>query len=153
MKITVSALFPPIPSRSFDYCAIDSDSYDASYEGEDENGSHWRCSPSGHGATEAEAIADLFSQLEEATPLNETISESLDRLFATALRIAEERNAFKSECNHLRQLLNKRLTVSDVRSAFDVALEVTSIGDGRDERQEMNFELLTRALNDLLDQN
>ncbi len=85
--------------------------------------------------------------------MNETIDESFARLSATVLRIAEERNAFKSECSALRQLLNKRLTVSDVRSAFDVALEVTSIGDGRDERQEMNFELLTRALNDLLNQN
>ncbi len=68
MTIKTIPVFPPIPTNAFDWSAIDDDTYDASYEGEDENGSHWRCSPSGHGATEAEAIADLLSQLEEATP-------------------------------------------------------------------------------------
>ena len=68
MKITVSAVFPPIPTRNFDYCAIDSDTYDASYEGEDENGHHWKSSPVGHGATEAEAIEDLLDQLAESQP-------------------------------------------------------------------------------------
>jgi hypothetical protein len=58
--------YPPIPIRSLDWSAIDSNTYDASYEGEDENGSHWSCSPSGHGASENEAIADLLEQLEGA---------------------------------------------------------------------------------------
>lgn len=55
--------YPPMPIRSLDWSAIDDNTYDASYEGEDESGSIWRCSPSGHGATEAEAIADLLEQL------------------------------------------------------------------------------------------
>ncbi len=59
---------PPIPIRSLDWSAIDDNTYDASYEGEDESGSIWRCSPSGHGATEAEAIADLLDQLAESQP-------------------------------------------------------------------------------------
>jgi hypothetical protein len=48
------------------FSAIDSNTYDASYEGEDENGHHWKTSPAGHGVTEAEAIADLIDQLEAA---------------------------------------------------------------------------------------
>lgn len=55
--------YPPIPIRSLDWSAIDDNTYDASYEGEDESGSIWHCSPSGHGATEAEAIEDLLEQL------------------------------------------------------------------------------------------
>jgi len=49
--------------------------------------------------------------------------------------------------------MTSRLSESDVRSAIDVALETTAIGDGRDERQELNFTLLTKTLNDLLEQN
>lgn len=48
------------------FSAIDSNTYDASYEGEDENGHHWKSSPAGHGETEAEAVADLIEQLVEA---------------------------------------------------------------------------------------
>lgn len=66
--------YPPIPSRNFDWSAIDGNTYDASYEGEDENGHHWRCSPSGHGATEQEAINDLLEQLsEQGDKTNESI--------------------------------------------------------------------------------
>jgi hypothetical protein len=56
--------YPPIPTRNMDWSAIDDDTYDASYEGEDESGSVWKCSPSGHGATELEAVKDLLSQLD-----------------------------------------------------------------------------------------
>ena len=56
--------YPPIPCRSMDWSAIDDNTYDASYEGEDESGSIWKCSPSGHGATELEAIENLLDQLE-----------------------------------------------------------------------------------------
>jgi hypothetical protein len=48
-----------------DWSAIDYATYDASYEGEDETGPRWKTSPSGHGATELQAIYDLFDQLEE----------------------------------------------------------------------------------------
>lgn len=64
IDLRVSCDCPPIPCRNFDFSAIDDSTYDASYEGEDENGSHWACSPSGHGASENEAIADLLEQLE-----------------------------------------------------------------------------------------
>ena len=62
--ISTSFDYPPIPIRSMDWSAIDANTYDASYEGEDESGSVWKCSPSGHGRTEAEAIEDLLDQLE-----------------------------------------------------------------------------------------
>lgn len=63
MKIVTTFVGPPIPSRNFDWSAIDADTYDASYEGEDENGHHWKSSPQGFGATEEEAKDDLKEQL------------------------------------------------------------------------------------------
>lgn len=57
--------YPPIPIRCLDWSAVDDNTYDASFEGSDESGDHWKCSPSGHGATEREAIADLLEQLDE----------------------------------------------------------------------------------------
>lgn len=63
MTIKTNFDYPPIPTRSMDWSAYDSDTYDASYEGEDENGHHWKSSPVGHGATEQEAIDDLLEQL------------------------------------------------------------------------------------------
>lgn len=63
MRIVTTFVCPPIPSRNFDWSAIDADTYDASYEGEDENGSHWKSSPRGFGATEQEAKDDLREQL------------------------------------------------------------------------------------------
>jgi hypothetical protein len=67
-EITLSTTFvcPPIPCRSMDWSAVDDDTYDASYEGEDEAGSHWKSGPIGRGATEADAIEDLLEQLEAA---------------------------------------------------------------------------------------
>ena len=59
-------VYPPIPCRSMDWQAIDDDTYDASYEGEDESGSVWKCSPSGSGETEVEAINNLIDQLEDS---------------------------------------------------------------------------------------
>lgn len=50
-KIITSHDCPPIPNRSFDWSAV-TDNYDLGH-------------PIGHGATEAEAIADLKQQLEE----------------------------------------------------------------------------------------
>ena len=64
ISLVTSFDYPPIPIRSMDWSAIDDNTYDASYEGEDETGSIWKCSPSGHGRTEQEAIEDLFDQLE-----------------------------------------------------------------------------------------
>lgn len=65
MKIKTSFDYPPIPIRTMDWSAIDEDTYDASYEGEDETGHHWKQGPVGRGATEAEAIADLLEQIAE----------------------------------------------------------------------------------------
>ena len=53
MNIKTTHVYPPIPIRDFDWSAIDADTYD---EG----------SPIGTGKTEAEAIADLMQQIEEA---------------------------------------------------------------------------------------
>ena len=64
INVSTSFDYPPVPIRSMDWSAVDDDTYDASYEGEDESGSIWNCSPSGHGRTQAEAILDLIEQLE-----------------------------------------------------------------------------------------
>jgi hypothetical protein len=53
MKIKTEHVYPPIPIRSFDWSAIDDDTYDGP-------GSRM-----GWGATEQEAIKDLMDQLEE----------------------------------------------------------------------------------------
>jgi hypothetical protein len=53
MKISTSYDPPPIPIRSFDWMAVDDDTYDGPG------------SPIGLGATEQEAIADLLDQLED----------------------------------------------------------------------------------------
>jgi hypothetical protein len=53
LKIKTQCIYPPIPDRSFDWCAYD----DATYEP--------GC-PIGYGATEQEAIADLMKELEFA---------------------------------------------------------------------------------------
>lgn len=50
-----------------DWSAIDENTYDASYEGEDESGEHWSQGPHGTGTTEQEAIDVLFDQIEEAS--------------------------------------------------------------------------------------
>lgn len=68
-EIELSTVFdyPPIPIRDFDWHALDANTYDTSYEGEDENGSIWSVSGfMGTGRTENEAIASLFDQLQEA---------------------------------------------------------------------------------------
>jgi hypothetical protein len=53
MKVTTSFVFPPIPIRKFDWCAIDDDTYDGPG------------SPIGSGETEQEAIGDLMEQIAE----------------------------------------------------------------------------------------
>jgi hypothetical protein len=64
-ELTISTNFdyPPIPIRCLDWSAIDENTYDADYQGEDESGSVWVCSPSGHGQSEIEAINDLLERL------------------------------------------------------------------------------------------
>jgi hypothetical protein len=63
IDLKINCNYPPIPTRKFDYSAIDGNTYDASYEGEDEAGHHWKSSPVGHGATPEEAVRDLLEQL------------------------------------------------------------------------------------------
>ncbi len=53
MDIVTTYAPPPIPSRAYDWAAIDRDSY----SGNDTD-------PIGYGATEEAAIADLISQLD-----------------------------------------------------------------------------------------
>ena len=47
----------------------------------------------------------------------------------------------------------KFLSEADVRSAVESALETYGSGDGDNWRQELNYEFLTRILNDLVEQN
>ena len=53
MKIRTEFVYPPIPIRTFDWSAIDDDTYDGPG------------SPMGTGRTEQEAVADLLEQIEE----------------------------------------------------------------------------------------
>lgn len=57
MRIRTDYVYPPIPDRRFDWSAVDDDTYDGAED------SH--C-PIGRGATEAEAVADLLQQIEDA---------------------------------------------------------------------------------------
>lgn len=61
MNITTSYDYPPIPDRSMDWSAIDSDTYDVDC---DQDG-FYSLSLIGHGRTEAEAISDLMAQIED----------------------------------------------------------------------------------------
>ena len=47
----------------------------------------------------------------------------------------------------------KFLTESDVRSAVESSLETTARGEGDEESQILNYEYLTRVLNDRAEQN
>lgn len=64
MKIQTDCICPPIPTRKFDWSAIDADTYDADFDGENFVS---KC-PIGRGETEQEAIADLMEQLDLSTP-------------------------------------------------------------------------------------
>lgn len=63
IHLSTTFVYPPIPSRANDWSAIDANTFDADYDYEAEC-YVTRC-PQGAGATEAEAIRDLFDQLEE----------------------------------------------------------------------------------------
>jgi hypothetical protein len=54
-KIVTDFIYPPVPSRQFDWCAV-TDNYDGADGGNE---------PIGYGPTEAAAIADLIEQLED----------------------------------------------------------------------------------------
>jgi hypothetical protein len=60
LKVVTSHEYPPIPIRTFDWCAHLDD-----YEPPDVNGEGGGPGPVGWGATEAEAIADFYEQLED----------------------------------------------------------------------------------------
>lgn len=62
MKIRTELVYPPIPIRTMDWQAV-LDNYEPGEP--DEDGTYHGGGPIGHGATEAEAIADLMVQLEE----------------------------------------------------------------------------------------
>lgn len=63
IELDVSFVYPPIPIRSFDWCAIDANTYDGDWDGEAE--CYVSKSAQGEGATKMEAINDLIDQLEE----------------------------------------------------------------------------------------
>ena len=56
MKIRTEYIHPPVPCRSYDWCAYDEDTYDGAEDSE--------C-VMGWGATEQEAIDDLLGMLKE----------------------------------------------------------------------------------------
>ena len=61
MNIRTIHIFPPIPIRKYDWCAVDNDTFDA------EN----PATVVGYGSTKEEAIADLLHQIEEANDVND----------------------------------------------------------------------------------
>ncbi len=62
LRIQTTFEYPPIPVRDMDWSAIDYDTYDVDC---DQDGFFTNC-PIGRGSTEAEAIADLLAQIDEA---------------------------------------------------------------------------------------
>lgn len=58
MKISTYHVYPPIPIRQYDWCAVDDDTYDGAPDSTTRN-------QIGYGTTPEEAIADLRSILEE----------------------------------------------------------------------------------------
>lgn len=50
-RIRTEFVYPPIPSRAFDWCAVDDNTYDGDGH-----------SPIGYGPTEQDAIDDLIEQ-------------------------------------------------------------------------------------------
>jgi hypothetical protein len=56
MKVVTNFWLKPVPSRRFDWSAIDDDTYDGAPDS--------RC-PVGYGKTEEDAIADLMQQIED----------------------------------------------------------------------------------------
>jgi hypothetical protein len=61
IHLSTECVYPPIPIRNLDWCAVDDNTYDVDC---DENG-YFSHSPYGTGATESEAINDLLDQLED----------------------------------------------------------------------------------------
>lgn len=59
MKLKVSFDYPPIPWRNHDYSCIDSDTFDADWNGE----KYITSCPLGRGETEEEAIIDFVQKL------------------------------------------------------------------------------------------
>lgn len=66
MKIRTDYWAKPIPDRSFDWSAVDDDTYDGAPDSSTRN-------QIGHGATEAEAIAELIERFD-----NECICDCAD---------------------------------------------------------------------------
>lgn len=62
MTIITTFVYPPIPIRSFDWCAT-LDGYDPGEP--DEDGTYRGGDPIGYGETEADAIAELVDMLED----------------------------------------------------------------------------------------
>lgn len=62
IELSTSAVFPPIPTRKFDWSAIDRNTYDPCG---DEDCACRQSLHQGSGSTEAEAIDDLFDQMED----------------------------------------------------------------------------------------
>ena len=61
IDLSVAHWFPPIPTRNYDFSAIDANTYDADWDGE----KYVSDCPQGFGPTEADAVNDLIDQLEE----------------------------------------------------------------------------------------
>jgi hypothetical protein len=61
MRLKTSHVFPPIPCRLTDWCAYDEDTYDAELIDGEWISKH----PVGYGATEADAIKDFYTLLDE----------------------------------------------------------------------------------------
>jgi hypothetical protein len=68
MKIRTEHVYPPIPSRDFDWSAIDDDTYDGAPDSSTRG-------EIGYGRTEEEAIADLMRLKAERAEYLETLAE------------------------------------------------------------------------------
>jgi hypothetical protein len=91
MKIVTQYIHPPIPDRSHDWIAYDDDTHDIG-------------SPEGYGRTEADAIADLLEQLDDAASgqaVRGLYSSLEDAEHQVALKDAPDLEAFRGKLDTL----------------------------------------------------
>jgi|HubBroStandDraft_4_1064222.scaffolds.fasta_scaffold00050_20 hypothetical protein len=109
------------------------------------------------GSTEAGGLKPPSAKIVGTQAELTTLEQDIDKLGATALRIADERNRYKADAERLQNELDAvkaasrhRFTASEAESCVDVALESTGSGDGDNEQETLNYERLAEALNAMM---
>jgi hypothetical protein len=84
--LSTNPVFPPIPTRAYDWSAIDANTHDVGgYDGE--TGCAYTTSPQGSGETEQEVIDSLFTELEEDSDYPDPYDDSYEAEMETERRL------------------------------------------------------------------